>query len=70
MYPRLFGRLALAGMLAAGAAAAVQAQRPVATAVTREPPIDIPFRKFVLKNGLTLIVHEDHKAPIGAVTVW
>ena len=67
MHPRLFGRLALAAMLAAGAAAAVQAQRP---AVTREPPIDIPFRKFVLKNGLTLIVHEDHKAPIVAVNVW
>src|ERR1044071_2463244 len=24
--------------------------------------IDIPYTKFVLKNGLTLIVHEDHKA--------
>jgi zinc protease len=32
--------------------------------------IDIPFQKFVLKNGLTLIVHEDHKAPIAAVNVW
>lgn len=32
--------------------------------------IDIPFQKFVLKNGLTLIVHEDHKAPIVAVNVW
>jgi len=32
--------------------------------------IDIPYRKFVLKNGLTLIVHEDHKAPIVAVNVW
>lgn len=70
MHPRLFGRLALAGMLAAGAAAAVQAQRPAAPASTRELPIDIPFRKFVLKNGLTLIVHEDHKAPIVAVNVW
>ena len=70
MHPRLFGRLALAGMLAAGAAAAVQAQRPAAPTSTRELPIDIPFRKFVLKNGLTLIVHEDHKAPIVAVNVW
>ncbi len=33
-------------------------------------PIDIPFEKFVLDNGLTLIVHEDHKAPIVAVNVW
>jgi zinc protease len=24
----------------------------------------------VLKNGLTLIVHEDHKAPIVAVNIW
>ena len=32
--------------------------------------IDIPYEKFVLDNGLTLIVHEDHKAPIVAVNVW
>ena len=32
--------------------------------------IDIPYQKFVLDNGLTLIVHEDHKAPIVAVNVW
>ncbi len=32
--------------------------------------IEIPFTKFVLDNGLTLIVHEDHKAPIVAVNIW
>jgi len=32
--------------------------------------IDIPYQKFVLDNGLTLIVHEDHKAPIVAVNIW
>src|SRR2546428_2834308 len=32
--------------------------------------IDIPYKKFVLKNGLTLIVHEDHKVPIVAVNLW
>ena len=32
--------------------------------------IDIPYSKFVLTNGLTLIVHEDHKAPIVAVNLW
>jgi zinc protease len=32
--------------------------------------IDIPYQKFVLDNGLTLIVHEDHKAPIVAINVW
>ena len=32
--------------------------------------VDIPYQRFVLRNGLTLIVHEDHKAPIVAVNVW
>ncbi|HEY0490527.1 MAG TPA: pitrilysin family protein [Telluria sp.] len=31
---------------------------------------DIPYTKFVLKNGLTLLVHEDRKAPIVAVNTW
>ncbi|WLI89598.1 pitrilysin family protein [Massilia sp. R2A-15] len=31
---------------------------------------DVPYTKFVLKNGLTLLVHEDHKAPIVAVNTW
>src|SRR6266852_1620026 len=32
--------------------------------------IDIPYKRFVLTNGLTLIVHEDHKAPIVAINLW
>src|SRR6201988_1626827 len=32
--------------------------------------VDIPYQIFKLKNGLTLIVHEDHKAPIVAVNIW
>ena len=32
--------------------------------------INIDYEKFVLSNGLTLLVHEDHKAPIVAVNVW
>lgn len=34
------------------------------------PAIDIPYKKFTLDNGLTVIVHEDHKAPIVAVNIW
>ena len=30
----------------------------------------IPYTKFVLDNGLTLLVHEDRKAPIVAVNIW
>jgi zinc protease len=40
------------------------------TSVKNGREIDIPYQKFVLDNGLTLIVHEDHKAPIVAVNVW
>ncbi|MDT0621653.1 M16 family metallopeptidase [Croceitalea vernalis] len=32
--------------------------------------IEIAYEKFILPNGLTLLVHEDHKAPIAAVNVW
>jgi zinc protease len=39
-------------------------------AAASDVAIDIPFKKFVLTNGLTLIVHEDHKAPIVAVNLW
>src|SRR5437016_10655435 len=38
--------------------------------LAQEINIEIPYTKFVLSNGLTLIVHEDHKAPIVAVNVW
>src|ERR1700683_5476113 len=36
----------------------------------RAQQVDIPYQKFVLDNGLTVIVHEDHKAPIVAVNLW
>src|SRR5690349_24436510 len=32
--------------------------------------IDIPYEKHVLPNGLTVIIHEDHKAPMVAVNTW
>jgi len=32
--------------------------------------INIEYQRFVLDNGLTLLVHEDRKAPIVAVNVW
>jgi zinc protease len=41
-----------------------------ATAAGALDDVEIPYQKSVLPNGLTLIVHEDHKAPIVAVDVW
>ncbi|HVR43563.1 MAG TPA: pitrilysin family protein [Thermoanaerobaculia bacterium] len=59
----------IAGLLALclAFAPAADAQRRAATSY---PEVDIPYTKTVLDNGLTLIVHEDHKAPIVAVNVW
>jgi zinc protease len=31
---------------------------------------DVPYTLYTLDNGLRVIVHEDHKAPIVAVNVW
>ncbi len=41
-----------------------------ASSLAQDLNVDIPYTKFVLSNGLTLLVHEDHKAPIVAVNVW
>lgn len=40
----------------------------ISTSFTAE--IDIPYTEFTLDNGLRVIVHEDHKAPIVAVNIW
>jgi predicted Zn-dependent peptidase len=32
--------------------------------------VRIPYEKFVLDNGLTVVVHEDRKAPVVAVSIW
>jgi zinc protease len=32
--------------------------------------LDIPYEEFRLDNGLTVLVHEDHKTPIVAVNIW
>jgi zinc protease len=41
-----------------------------AAPLAAQTPVDIPYTKFTLPNGLTVLVHEDHKAPIVAVNVW
>ena len=44
------------------------AQTKVKETVKQE--VDIPYERFVLDNGLTVVVHEDHKAPIVAINTW
>ena len=60
---------AAASSVAAQRRGAVRSPRTRVTAAA-PAPITIPYQRFVLKNGLTLLVHEDHKAPIVAVNIW
>ncbi len=32
--------------------------------------LDVPVETFTLKNGLRVVVHEDHSAPLAAVNLW
>ncbi len=32
--------------------------------------INVPYNMFTLKNGLTVILHEDHSVPVASVNVW
>jgi zinc protease len=50
---------------------APKAQMAAPVAKSGKIPIpDIQYTKFVLDNGLTVLVHEDHKVPIVAVNTW
>jgi zinc protease len=65
--------LCAATVAIASLAAFVQPAQGAAPAAKTAPDIpipDIPYTKFVLKNGLTVLVHEDHKAPVVAVNTW
>jgi zinc protease len=48
----------------------VQAHAAHRAAPLEIPVPDIPYTRFVLKNGLTVLVHEDHKTPVVAVNTW
>ncbi|MEQ1687668.1 MAG: pitrilysin family protein [Sphingopyxis sp.] len=52
---------------AAQPAAGLASEPAIAALVDR---IDIPFERFTLDNGLTVVVHTDRKAPVVAVSVW
>ncbi len=41
-----------------------------APASARADRLSVPYEMFRLKNGLTVIVHEDHSAPIASVNCW
>lgn len=72
-----FAKFVIAGLLASAALpiTPVHAKPAKTAAASAADPlagleIDIPAKKFVLKNGLTLIVHQDKSAPLVAVNIW
>ncbi|PPT92646.1 M16 family metallopeptidase [Xanthomonas theicola] len=55
--------------LGVGAATAPAMAAPPALAAKATVP-EIAYTRFTLRNGLTVVVHEDHKAPVVAVSIW
>ncbi len=58
---------ALADNHAGHSAAAPEATADLEALVSQ---VKIPYEEFTLENGLTVLVHEDRKAPVVNVTVW
>ncbi|KTE02375.1 peptidase M16 [Sphingopyxis sp. H038] len=70
-----FHRFALAlavttSLVAAGPALAKAKAANPAPIADLVKAVDIPYEAFTLDNGLRVIVHEDRKAPVVAVSVW
>jgi predicted Zn-dependent peptidase len=70
-----FHRFALAlalstSLVAAGPALAKAKATDPAPIAELVKAVDIPYQAFTLDNGLRVIVHEDRKAPVVAVSVW
>jgi zinc protease len=64
---RLFSLLSMTALAAGGAAVA---SHDVAAQPTAAPIRPLPYTRFVLANGLTAILNEDHASPIAAVDVF
>src|SRR5262245_33054710 len=65
--------LALAAALVGGlepVGGAVGAQQATTASVSNVPDLSLGYERFTLGNGLRVVVHEDRKAPVVAVSVW
>ena len=63
-------KLFLLNVLAILSMAIVNAQAKLIEKVTRKgSELVIPYEKYVLPNGLTLIIHEDHSDPVAHIDV-
>jgi zinc protease len=61
----------MSGFTLAALVALAQAARPSPPPSPPGPArLELPYELFTLRNGLTVIVHEDHSAPIATVNAW
>ncbi len=60
-------RAGMADPLASAAPAIAAEPAPVEALIDE---VSIPYDRFTLDNGLTVLVHEDRKAPVVALSVW
>src|SRR3954467_4260054 len=73
---KILNAFAFAAGLSLVASAPAQTHRAAAPAAAASPvrslvaQVSIPHQEFTLPNGLRVVVHEDHKAPVAAVSVW
>ncbi|HEY0052762.1 MAG TPA: pitrilysin family protein [Caulobacteraceae bacterium] len=69
---RFTGMVAAMALMAPAMAHAQAARGPLDPAPVAEllRGVDVPYETFTLDNGLTVLVHEDRKAPVVAVAAW
>ncbi|MEJ0058497.1 MAG: hypothetical protein WDM79_02390 [Terricaulis sp.] len=72
---RMFLGAALAAFVlgacaSSGERASAPAAEPYASVSELMAGVELPYDTFTLDNGLTVVVHEDHKAPIISVAAW
>lgn len=62
--------VAVTTVLLGGCQSTSSANNTTAVSQSQFPEVKVDYETFTLDNGLTVVVHEDRKAPIVAVNVW
>ena len=70
LHPAILTRVILTAVLACVVSIAPAAAQTAPTARSTAPDLNLDHERFTLPNGLRVIVHQDHKAPVVAVSVW
>ena len=61
---------ALVGLASIATVATQSKPAAPAPAAPTAPDLNLDYERFTLSNGLRVIVHQDRKAPVVAVSIW